>query len=515
MQHSPPDPSREPTSVGDSQSRATHDELDNKIMRGSAFGIVGFGGANILSLVMGIVLARLLTPSEFGLVALALSILAVTHIVQESGLHASLIVYLGDMRRAAASAFVFTPFMGAALYAACFLAAPYFADFFDEPALTDILRVTAIIVPLRALMIVPGALLERAMQFGRIAVIEITAGVVQASTTIPLALAGAGAWSLVAGQVAMAVVQLILVWAFAPMRPSVRNARFAVLRELLRYGRHVGAANVIMYGTASAEGMVVGRQLGTASLGNFSVAGRFASMPVTVLGNIVGRGVFAAMARLQDDLAACRRIWLENLQRLALVAIPAAIGLTFVAEPFVIGVLGEKWRLAVVPLQILAINGIVRTFSGTQHEVFQARLRPHYRSISSAAYLVLVVPALVIGASQWGLNGAAGAIVVSNAIVGVPVVVVMMRLLEVDVRQFATAISRPVIGWAIMSLVLVLTRSLVAGMPSLEQLLILVLAGSISYALATAVFARTIVVTMWRGLRGVGVPGSIEHVDRA
>ena len=82
----------------------------------------------------------------------------------------------------------------------------------------------------------------------------------------------------------------------------------------------------------------------------------------------------------------------------------------------------------------------------------------------------------------------------------------MMRLLEVDVRQFATAISRPVIGWAIMSLVLVLTKPLVAGALS-EQLLILVLAGSISYALATAVFARTIVVTMWRGLRGVGVPG--------
>src|SRR5690349_3535075 len=107
MQHSPPDPSGEPALPPESPSGPTHEELDNKIMRGSVFGIVGFGGANILSLVMGIVLARLLTPSEFGLVALALSILAVTHIVQESGLHASLIVYLGDMRRAAASAFVF------------------------------------------------------------------------------------------------------------------------------------------------------------------------------------------------------------------------------------------------------------------------------------------------------------------------------------------------------------------------------------------------------------------------
>ena len=120
----------------------------------------------------------------------------------------------------------------------------------------------------------------------------------------------------------------------------------------------------------------------------------------------------------------------------------------------------------------------------------------------------------MIGASRGG-HGAAGAIVVSNAIVGVPVVVVMMRLLEVDLRQFGAAISRPAIGWAIMCSVLVLTKPLVDGRPALVQLLILVLAGGGAYALATAVFSRTIVGTMWRGLRGVPVPASIEHVDRA
>ena len=273
---------------------------------------------------MGIVLARLLTPSEFGLVALALSILAVTHIVQESGLHASLIVYLGDMRRAAASAFVFTPFMGAALYAACFLA-PRTSLILREPALTEHLRVTAIIVPLRSLMIVPGALLERGMQFGRIAVIEITAGVVQASTTIVLALVGAGAWSLVAQRAGGDGVVQHPRLAFAPMRPSFgprvsRPPRASTVRPPCRRRQrdHVRDRERGGHGRRQAARDRVARKLQR-------------RRPVRLHAGHgprqhLGRGVFAAMARLQDDLAGCRRLWLENVQRLALVTIPAASG---------------------------------------------------------------------------------------------------------------------------------------------------------------------------------------------
>ena len=144
----------------------TSDDLDTKIMRSSAFAVVGFGGTNVLSLVTTIILARLLTPSDFGLVALTVSLLAFTHLIQESGLGAALVVYRGNLGQAAASAALFTPVVGVALYAVSFVAAPFLADIFREPELTSVFRVAAIILAYAVLAIVPLALLERDMRYG-------------------------------------------------------------------------------------------------------------------------------------------------------------------------------------------------------------------------------------------------------------------------------------------------------------------------------------------------------------
>ena len=121
-------------------------------------------------------------------------------------------------------------------------------------------------------------------------------------------------------------------------------------------------------------------------------------MPVNVLGNILGRGVYAAMAQINDDVEGVKRIWLTNLQRLALLSVPSSIGIVFVARPLVDVMLGSTWKAAIVPLQILTLNGIVRTFSATSGEVFQALHRAQYRVYVEVAHFVLVVPALIIGA---------------------------------------------------------------------------------------------------------------------
>ena len=490
-----------------SEPTTSHDELDTKIMRSSAFAIVGFGGTNVLSLVTTIVLARLLTPADFGLVALTVSLLAFTHLVQESGLGAALVVHRGDLKRAAASAALFTPVVGLGLYVVCFAAAPVFANLFREPELTNVFRVAALILPLRGLAIVPLALLEREMRFGRITTIELAGGIAQTVVAISFAVAGAGVWSLVAGQLATGVVQLVVAWRLIPLRFSIRDGDRKTLRELMRYGRHVGLANVIDYGNASAEGIVVGRVLGAISLGYFSIAKRLASMPVEVLGNILGRGVFAAFARLHDDIDGSRRVWLANIQRLALVVMPATIGLVVVAEPLVLAILGEKWRPAVVPLQILALNCFVRVFSTTAGEAFQAQNRPKFRVYASTFHLVLIVPLLVLGSRWHGVNGAAAAVVCTNVLVGIPVIAVVMRMFRVTVAELLGSLLRPAIGWIAMTVALLAVRPVVADLAPALELAALVLVGAAVYGAAVALFAREIVVTMWSSLRGTRVPG--------
>ena len=159
-------------------------------------------------------------------------------------------------------------------------------------------------------------------------------------------------------------------------------------------------------------------------------------MPVQIIGNILGRGVYPALARLQADRDGFRRVWLESIERVALVSIPATIGLIVAAEPLVDVLLGPDWQPVVVPLQILALNGVVKTFAATAGEVFQAQHRPHLRLVIEGAHLALVIPAIVVGAETYGLNGVALAIVLVNAVTGIPAIWLVARSVDVGLGRF-------------------------------------------------------------------------------
>jgi len=483
------------------------DELDTKIMRSSAWAVLGFGGGNALALISTLVLVRLLVPEEFGVVAIAMAILAVAQIVQESGLGAALIVHRGDMRRAAASVMVFAPLVATALYAGFFVAAPLAAEFFDEPRLTDVVRVLAITLLLRGLTTMPLALLERQMRFLPLTAIQLGAGLAQATTAIGLAVAGAGFWSLVAGQLAFAAATLGLAWAYSPLRPSPFEASLETLRELIRFGRHVGLANLIRYGNANAHGIVLGRVLGATALGYYTIAYRLAYMPVSVIGIIVGRGVFAALSHAVDDPARFRRIWLENIQRRALLATPAAIGLALVADPFVEVFLGEAWEPATVPLQILALASVVLTFSATSGEVAQALRRPKMRVVWEAAYVICVVPAMILGALWHGIVGAALGFFLVHAVLGVGIVVFIAHLLGVRRAELIHAIARPALGWGLMAGAILALYPLLDEQTALVTLIGLTVAGAGVYGVIVTLFARDMVITMWVNLRGARPSG--------
>lgn len=478
------------------------DDLDTKIMRGSAWAIVGYGGTQALSLVTMLVLARILAPEDFGVVALALALLAVAQIAQESGLGAALIVHRGDLRSAAACVALFSPVVALGLYVAFFIAAPLAARFFDEPDLTSVLRVMAIVLVLRGLAIMPLALLQRAMRFGPITTVEIAAGVAQSGTAIILALTGATLWSLVAGQLAHGFVTAVVAWWLSPMRPSPRAARRKTFSELTRYGRHVGLANLVNYANANSAGIVIGRVVGASALGFYTASVRLASLPVTVIGNILGRGVFAALSRVPNEPERFKRIWLDNVQRLALLSVPAAVGVALVAGPLVLVLLGEEWRPAIVPLRLLALTGVVVTFAATSGEVFQALHRPKLRVISEVAYLVVVVPALIVGARWNGIDGAAMATLVINVVFGGVLLVALMRLLRVTLEEFVRAVARPTIGCGLMVAVILVLSPLVDDRAPGVQLAILVGAGVAAFVLGVAMFARDLVTTMWISLRG-------------
>ena len=487
---------------GREQDAKGEPSLDTKIMRSSAWSALSFGGANILQFIAMLFLARLLRPDDFGVVAIVYTLLAVLALAQESGLGAALIYRRHDLPEAAASASVFAPLVGVALFGACLVVAPWVADAFDTERLTAVFRVMALLLVIRGFAVVPMAILQREMLFGHVAKIELATGVTQAGTAVALAFAGAGVWSLVIAQLAAAALQVGLSWALTPLRPVLAAASWRMLRELMRYGRHVGAANILNFGNNTVDALVVGRVLGTTPLGYYQIAGRLAGMPVQVIGNIAGRGVFPAFASLQGDIAGFKRVWIENVQRIALLSVPASVGVIIAAEPIVLALLGDDWRPAITPLRILGLLGFVKVFAATSGEVFQALGRPQLRLYIEIAHIVLIVPAIVVLAEAFDLTGVAVAIVLVNTLTGIPALVIIMRALSVRPLELARAIGPSAAGWALLAAVLLALVPAADHLPPGLGLGLLAVAGLVVYGAATAVFARGIVATMWLSLRG-------------
>ena len=465
-------------------------ELDRKLVRGSAWLALSFGGSQIVSLVIAAILARFLTPSAFGLVALAsVAIFALT-MIQESGLGLAVIHRRTDLEAAAGTAFAFTVTAGIVLYGVAFGVAPFLAHVFSKPRLTDVVRVLALVLIVRALGVVPGTLIERELVFARRAKGELGGTFVQAAVAIPLAISGFGVWSLVAGQLAGQAAQAATFWVVTPLRPSPRLFNLGILRELGRYGRHLTAANIVYFIDQNVDTATVGGLLRAADVGYYNMAWRLSNLPATGIGYIVGRVMFPAYATIQHDRPAFRAAFLSNVRRVALISLPVGVGILLAAHPIVVGIFGERWEPAVVPLQILATFGVLRAFTGTTTPALQAAGKPQLVLVLSVWHLAVLCAGLFTLTPWFGLNGAAAAVTLASAATLAPAFWLAMRALELPLRELLTNVARPAacsLQLAVCLLVLrVPTDHLTAGM----QLLLLVICGITVYAGSALVLAR-------------------------
>ena len=469
-------------------------------MRNTGWVALSLVVSSIASFMSMLVLARLLEPGAFGLVALAWTVLYFVGQIQESGVGAAVIYRRTDVAESAASALVYTAGAGVVLYAISFAAAPFAAYFMHADDLTAVLRVMSLLLVFRSLGVVPGAILERNLDFRSKAIVQLAGTFAQTGIVLGLAFAGAGVWSLVVGNVAGAAVQSAVSWLRVPWWPSPRLASRRVLLELMRYGRFVGASNIFSVIGNTADNIVVGRLLGTTDLGFYAVAYRLADFPNSVIGHIVGRTMFSVYSMLQDDVPAIRRAYVQNLERIALLAVPVSAVLVIAAEPIVLTLLGPKWSSAVTPLRILGVYGLIKSFAAATVEALKGTGKPHVAFVFGVAYGIIVVPALILLTPPLGLAGAALAMLVAMTVTSVPEIVVYARSVELPARDLARALGRPLLCSAVLAAAVGLLVSLNPMSPG--RLLVLVAAvGTCVYAAAAALFARSAVVPFWSAWR--------------
>ncbi|MEC5218506.1 O-antigen/teichoic acid export membrane protein [Actimicrobium sp. GrIS 1.19] len=448
-------------------------------------------GARVVSqLVSMTVLARLLSPDAYGLMALAAIVTNMAYLFRDMGTAAALI-QSRDVSPTMASTVYWTNLaLGLLIGVAIICAAPITAHIFHEPQLATVLCMLAIVFPLTGASVVHQALLERESKFSVVAGAEVVASLAGLGAALLLAWRGAGVFSLVAQMIVATLVTSAIIVLRSTFRP-LRHWNRAEFKSIARFSGNLSMFNVVLYISRNADSMVVGRILGAAVLGAYSMAYRLMLFPLQNMTYVVARVLFPVMSRSQGSVTEVANLYLRSLGFIAFLTAPLMAGLFALREPFVHVMLGASWQASVALLGWLAPVGFIQSLVSSTGTVLMARGSTGLMLRLGLVGAVLQVGAVVVGA-QWGIEGVAAAYLAASLVNALPALYFSTRLIHIRFGTLMGCIT-PSIGAALLMVgVLRLSGPLVAQATPHEWLLLLVqvVIGVLVYGTASLVLLR-------------------------
>jgi PST family polysaccharide transporter len=470
---------------------ATEPSVGQQLASGVRWSLLDQTVQQVLRLVVNILLARLVGPKSFGLLAMALVVTQISMFIADAGLGPALVHRKVLERRHISVAFTFTTLLGLALTAGVALGAVSISTFFREPDLPPVLVALSVIFLLRGAHAVPLALLRRSLRFDLTAIVSTAGTVAAAVVGIAAAFSGAGVWALVAYALAETGVSCTLAMVLAHRQGLWRlrvSFDMRAFRDLAPFGAYVTGSRFLGYGVGNFDNLIVGRMLGSVALGYYGLAYRLVLFPLQRVADAVALVGFPALSRLQDDREGLRRIYLQALQSVALVCMPATIGIAITAPALVRSIFGDRWEPAIVVVQILALAGPTMAVTRINGAVLQAAGKPKWDFLLNAIDFVLFLTGFLVGA-QHGVEGVAIGFLIARY-VGLPGnLLAVAAAVGLPARALLRTVA-PVVG---STLLLAATGLAVRfGLPSsapMVQLVAIAAAGAAAYVLGLSVLA--------------------------
>lgn len=328
------------------------ESLKNKTVKGIVWSSVErFSVQGIQFLVM-IVMARLLTPKDYGLVGMVAIFIAVAQSLVDSGFSQALIRKQNRTETDNSTVFYFNIVVGILLYLVLFAIAPLVAIFYDSPELTALMRVVCLSVVFNSFVVVQRALLTVNIDFKTQAKASLTAAVVSGVIGIGMAYSGFSYWSIVAQQLVNLGLNTLLLWIFTRWRPRWIYS-WGSFRELFTFGSKLMVSGLLDVVYRNMYLLVIGKVFTASSLGYYTRANQFAEFPSSNLTGILQRVTYPVLCQIQDDDERLAQIYRRFLRLSAFLIFPLLVGLSAVAEPFVLLLLKEQWLFAATLLQII------------------------------------------------------------------------------------------------------------------------------------------------------------------
>ena len=446
-------------------------------------------GRQVMQFVTTAILARLLSPSDFGLLGMATIVIRFIDLFKDLGTSSAVIQQKNLSDALVNSIFWVNVFFGFLGMVILFIFSPLIAEFYQEPRVTLVLKVLSLTFVISGISILQKAILERNLAFNKLAKIELTAIVLGSIVGITLALLEFGVWSLVYQTMTVVTVTTVLLLVATRWKPKMIFS-WSELQAVTGYSLNLTGFTILNYLYRNADYLLIGKFLGSQALGYYTLAYRLMLYPLQNISSVIGRVMFPVFSQIQDDDKRFGIAYLKVISTIALITFPMMVGLWALSEPFILTLFGSQWQSVIWLLMILSPVGMVQSLQTTIGTIYRAKGRTDWMFRWSVAETILIVIAFIIGL-QWGIIGVATAYAISVFVLAYPGFAIPFRLIHLKVFDLVVAVWQPLVASLLMLGVILGVKFLLpTSLTNAWLLAILIPTGCIAYLLVSWLINR-------------------------
>lgn len=376
--------------------------LRQKTVSGLSWSFIDSISGQGIQFIVGIILARMLTPREFGLIGMITIFIAVSESFINSGFSSALIRKKECTQADYSTVFFYNLTAGAIFFTILLFSAPAISGFFKEPELKPIIQVLGAVLIIDSATIIQRTILTKQINFKLQTRISVIAALGSGVIAIGMAYSGFGVWSLVAQRLCKQAINSFLLWLWNKWKPIAVFSRQS-FRELFGFGSKLLASGLIDTIYRNVYYLIIGKFFSAKELGYYTRADQFNALPSQSLTGVIGRVSYPILSSIQDDANRLKASYQQLIRSTMFITFTLMVGMAAVAEPMVVGLIGEKWKPAVIYLQMLCFTGMLYPLHALNLNMLQVKGRSDLFLRLEVIKKILAVPVIVIGIF-WGIR---------------------------------------------------------------------------------------------------------------
>jgi len=457
-------------------------ELSKLAVSGIKWSSVSQAGKQIIQYITTIMLASILSPTDFGIIAMAMVVIGFLEIFKDLGTSAAIIHIQETTEELLSSIFFTNVFFGLLIAATIILLSPFISEFYNSPKLISVLNVLAIGFFISGFSIVQKSVMEKELKFNKISIIELLSALIGAITGLILALNDFGVWSLVFQSLVNNFFLSFLYLIICNWKPSLKY-RFNSIVKIFKYSSNLIGYNIFNYWVRNADYLLIGKFLGDKDLGHYYIAYKIMLYPVNNISVIISRVMFPIYSRIQSNLQRFRDIYMKVGNSIAFITFPLMLGLISTSNLIAKIFFANNWNTGVISqlIIILAPVGLIQSIASTTGSIYQATGRTDWMFKWGIFSGVIYVGGFVIGVN-YGITGVAISYLITTFILLYPVFAIPFKIIQQKFIVFINSFLKIIISSIIMSVLIYLFRYLILfNLDYIEQLVLLILIGLLGY----------------------------------